>query len=218
MAGAVHVGEREQRGRQRRVLPDRQLDQSALRLRHAHGLALTAVHAVHPPLAAVAAGGVQALTAEVARAVGPHEGGDDQVTAAQTGHLRADLLDHAEELVPHTASLGGGGHLRVRPQVAAADAGGRDAYDGVGGGLDLRVGDVLDADVSGAVHDCGSHERSSLWGVGPRVVEVQGGRGARHVAGRTVRGSGVRGSGVRGCDRAPHRCPAQVRTPAHWGA
>jgi len=64
-------------------------------------LALAAVDAVQAVTAAVAAGGVQALAAEVAGVVGPGERGDHQVTGLQPGHLRADLLDDAEELMAH---------------------------------------------------------------------------------------------------------------------
>ena len=48
-------------------------------------------------------------------------------------------------------------------QVAAADAGRGDADQGVGGLLDDRVGDVLDADVAGAVHECCAHDDFPCW-------------------------------------------------------
>ena len=42
-------------------------------------------------------------------------------------------------------------------QVAAADAGGGDPHQGVGGVLDDRVGDVLDPDVACLVHERCAH-------------------------------------------------------------
>src|SRR5206468_2567583 len=51
-------------------------------------------------------------------------------------------------------------HRVVRPEVAAADAGADDADDRVGGLDDRRVGDVLDPDVAGAVHDGCAHQLS----------------------------------------------------------
>ena len=57
------------------------------------------------PLAAVAAGGLQALAAEVAGAVRPHERRHHQVAGLEAGHLGAGVLDHAEELVAHPAAV-----------------------------------------------------------------------------------------------------------------
>ena len=81
VAGAHHVGEREQRRHQRVVLADRQRDERAVGQRDAHRLALAAVDAVAAPEAAVDAGGVQPLVAEVAGAVGEGERRDDEVAA-----------------------------------------------------------------------------------------------------------------------------------------
>ena len=120
--GREHVGQRQQRRQQRRVLPDRQLHQRALRLRHPHRLTLPAVHAGRTPAAAVPARGLQALPAEVAGVVRPHERRHHDVAGLEPGHLGADVLDHAEELVPDPPALLGGRHRPVRPQVAAADA------------------------------------------------------------------------------------------------
>lgn len=75
MAGAVHIGQGEQRGQERGVLGDGQLDQRAVGLRDADRLALAAVHAVPGVEAAVAAGDLQALAAEVAGVVRPDEPG-----------------------------------------------------------------------------------------------------------------------------------------------
>ena len=133
VAGAEHVRQGEQRRQQRGVLADGQLDQRALRLRHAYGLALAAVHAVGRPQAAVPAGGLQALAAEVAGVVRPDERRDHDVAAPQPGHLGADVLDDAEELVADALALLGGRPGPVGPQVAAADAGAQHAHQRVGG-------------------------------------------------------------------------------------
>src|SRR4051794_35283019 len=61
------------------------------------------------------------------------------------------------------------GTRAVRPQVAAADAGGGDADERVGGLFDPGVGNVLDSDVAGAVHGGRSHEVGLRSGVGQEV-------------------------------------------------
>ena len=53
----------------------------------------------HAVVAAVAAGGLQSFGAEVAGVVGPYEWRDHDVAGLQRGHLRADVLHDAEELV-----------------------------------------------------------------------------------------------------------------------
>jgi hypothetical protein len=142
------------------ILADRELDQGALSLGHPHRLALTTVDPVAGPHAAVPAGGLQALLAEVASVVRPDEGSDDQVTSLEPGHLGTDVLDSAEELVPDALAVVGRGHGSIGPQVAAADAGAHDAHDRVSRLLQLRVGDVLHLDVSGTVNDGCSHGSS----------------------------------------------------------
>ena len=84
------------------------------------------------PEAAVEAGGLQALSAELAGAVGPGERSDDEVALLHRPHVGADVLDDADELVAHAAAGRAGLHLLVRPQIAAADAGAGDANEGVG--------------------------------------------------------------------------------------
>jgi hypothetical protein len=71
--------------------------------------------------------------------------------------IAADLLDGAYRFMAHALPGLARGHVVVRPQVAAADAGADDADDRIGRVEDGRVGDVLDADVAGAVHDNCSH-------------------------------------------------------------
>ena len=63
------------------------------------------------------------------------------------------LPDYGVRRVPGLRAL----HRRIRPEVAAADAGAGDADDGIGRFFDRRVGDVLDADVAGGVHHSRSH-------------------------------------------------------------
>jgi len=76
MPGAKHVGQGQQRGQQRAVGGDGQLDQRPGSLGDADSFALTAVEVV-AVLAAVAAGALQPLAAELARVVLPQEWGDD---------------------------------------------------------------------------------------------------------------------------------------------
>src|SRR5258707_1209374 len=99
----------------------------------------------------------QAAAAVLAGAVRVGEWGDDQVAGPEVLHLRPGLLDHADELVAHLTGVVGQRGGLVRPQVAAAHAADHDADDRVGGILDLRVGDVLDADVAGLVQESGAH-------------------------------------------------------------
>ena len=157
VAGAHHVGEREQRRHQLLVRSDRQHDERAVGLRDAHGFALAAVDVVEPVPAPVQALAVQPLAAEDAAAVRPEEGRDDEVAGLDRSNLGADRFDDADELVPHPAAHIRRLHRLVGPEVAAADPGAGDAHERVGRLDQVRVGDVLDTDVAGAVHECGSH-------------------------------------------------------------
>jgi hypothetical protein len=164
VAGAEHVRQGEQGRQQLGILTDGQLDQRALGLRDAYGLALAAVHAVGPPQAAVPAGGLQALAAEVAGVVRPDERRQHDVPAPQPGHLPAEVLHDAEELVPDPLALLGGRPGLVRPQVAAADARAEHADQGVGGCPQDRVGHVLHAHVTGTVDQGCTHESLPSFG------------------------------------------------------
>ncbi|BAS10889.1 hypothetical protein AHiyo4_43110 [Arthrobacter sp. Hiyo4] len=79
VAGAVDVGEGQQRRQQLAVPTHRDLDQGAVGERDADGLGLGAADSVRGPEPAVAAGGLQAFAAEDAGTVGPGERGDDEV-------------------------------------------------------------------------------------------------------------------------------------------
>ena len=134
--------------------------------KNGHRFALPAVDAVGAVPASVQTGRVQPRAAEDAGAVGPEEGRDDEVPGLERPDVAADGLDDADELVPHAAPGLLRRHRLVRPEVAAADRGAGDAHERVAGLVQPGVGDVLDADVAGAVHDCGFHADTEA---GPRV-------------------------------------------------
>ena len=127
VARSHHVREREQRRHQRVVVAHRQDDERSVRLRDAHRFALAAVELSAAPAAAVEAGGLQSLPAELAGAVGPGERRDDEVARLDGADLGADVLDDADELVAHARARVARLHRLVRPEVAAADAGAGDA-------------------------------------------------------------------------------------------
>jgi hypothetical protein len=137
--------------------PTRQDDERSVRLGDAHRFALASVDAVARPPATVEARGLQAVLAEHAGAVRPRERGDDEVAPLDRAHARADGFDEADELVPHAAPGLGVLHRLVGPEVAAADAGARDGDERVGRLDQVGVGDVLDPNVAGAVHDSCAH-------------------------------------------------------------
>ncbi len=155
VAGAIDISQGQQGWQQRGVLTGRQLDQGAGRLRHPDrfGLGL----AEEP---AIGAGGLHALAAELAGVVLVGEGGHDQVAALETGHLRAEFLDGAHELMAHGGAMLGGWHAVVRVQVAAADTAAHYPHDRVGGLLQHRVGHVLNPHIAGTVHQGCPHEES----------------------------------------------------------
>ena len=100
---------------------------------------------------------MQPFPAEDAGAVGPHERRDDEVAGLHGSNLVADSLDGSNELVPHRTTGLGRLHRLVRPEVAAADRGARHGDKGVSRLDKVRVGDVLDANVAGAVHEGCTH-------------------------------------------------------------
>ena len=157
VAGAHHVREGQKRRHQRVVLSDRQDDERSVGLRDAHGFALSAVELGSAPEAAMEARGVQPLLAEDAGAVGPCERCDDEVAGLHGAYVGAYGVDEADELVAHPPAGLVRLHLVVRPEVAAADAGAGNAEKRIGWLRDPGVGDVLDADVAGAVHDSCFH-------------------------------------------------------------
>ena len=157
VAGAHHVGEREQRRHQRVVRADRQHDQRAVCLRDAHGFALAAVDVVQAVPAAVQTLALQPLAAEDAAAVRPEEGRDDEVAGLDGRDVGADGFDDADELMAHPAAGVVVRHRLVRPEVAAADRGAGDAHERVRRLDQPRIRDVLDTDIAGSVHHCCAH-------------------------------------------------------------
>ena len=133
------------------VLADRQREQRPVGQRHAHGLGLRGAGGKTVEEASVDTGRLESLVAEGARAVGEREGHHDQVAALDCAHIGADVLDDPDRLVAHRPAGLGGLQVGVRPQVAAADAGARDADDRVGRLEDGGIREVLDAD---AVTSC----------------------------------------------------------------
>ena len=160
MARAENVGQREQRRNQRRVLRDGQLHQGAVGKRDPHGLRLAALigDAVPEPGLLVGARSMQPLDAESAGVVGDRERRHHQVAPAQRRDVRTDVLDDTDELVPHPRRTMGRIHRVIRMQIRTADAAGRHPDQRVGGQFDAGVGDVLDADVAGAVHEGRAHD------------------------------------------------------------
>jgi hypothetical protein len=161
VAGRKHVREGQQARQQLGVLGDRRPHQRPGGLRHAGRLGLGGGE--EPTLRAR---GVQALSAGLARVVGVGERRDHDVTDRQPGHVAAELLDDAHELVAHGLALVTGRGGAVGVQVGAADARPQHADDGIRGLLDRGVGDVLDADVAGAVQQGGSHVGAFARGAG----------------------------------------------------
>ena len=89
-------------------------------------------------------------------------GRDDEVAGLDRAHVGADCLDDADELVPHPPAGLARLHRLVRPEIAAADRGAGDADERVGRLDEVGVGDVLDPDVAGAVHDGCAHPAAHL--------------------------------------------------------
>jgi hypothetical protein len=81
------------------VFADGQLDQRSLRLRHPDGLTLATVHIAYGPQTAVPTRGLQTLGAEITGVVGPDERREHHVAGLEPGHVCANVLRDAEELV-----------------------------------------------------------------------------------------------------------------------
>ena len=147
-AGAVDVGEGQQRGEQALVagLGDAgDGDQGAVGERDAHGLGLRAAgpEGLVVPEPAVDARGLEARATELTDSTRDREGCDHEVARRDGGDVGTDLLDHADQLVPDRAAVCGDRRGVVRVQVAAAHAGAGHAHQRVGGLLELRSGAVI---------------------------------------------------------------------------
>jgi hypothetical protein len=99
---------------------------------------------------------------------------DDQVALLYLRDLRSDVLDDAYGLVAHRLAGLAWLHLMVRMEIAAADAGAGDADQRVGRLDDRGVGDVLDADVSGLVHNGCAHGSLPPVCGGPQFISSAG--------------------------------------------
>ena len=83
---------------------------------------------------------------------------DHEVAGRERGDLAADLLDHADHLVPDGVARRDVVLAAVGPQVRAADAAGGHLDDGVGGRVDGGLRALLEADVAGCVDGGGAHD------------------------------------------------------------
>ena len=143
---------------------------------HAHELGLatvlaatelpTAFHAVVDPAALA----VEALAAEGLAAHGHAVAGFEGV------HALPHLLDNAHELVAEHRIGHGARHGAVNDvQVARADGRARDADNCVGWGLQLRLGAIIERDMSAAVVYQGFHETSLRMLALHKLVDALGG-------------------------------------------
>ena len=94
--------------------------------------------------------------ADLALATGNTEGPDDEVSGLDGCDGLANLDDGTDVLVSH-ALLVDRLKAAVRPQVRAADTGGRQLDDGVRGLEDGRHRHLIDGDIAGFMHDNSAH-------------------------------------------------------------
>ena len=159
VAGQVDVGQGQQRRHERLVGARGDDDRGAVGLRDAQLLGLGRGRGAVEE-AAVDAGGRDAVAAERAGAVRPGERDDDGVADAR-GCATSSPICSTTPIAswPMRRPSGVSPEVVVRVQVGPAHAGVGDADDRVGRLLDDGVGDLLDADVSGPVHDGGEHQQ-----------------------------------------------------------
>jgi hypothetical protein len=125
-------------------------------------LTLAAVDVAPAVATAMQALALQPLAAEHARSVRPEERRQHQIPGLHCAHLGADSIDDADELMSHTATGVVAGHRLVRPKIATADGGARHPHERVGRLDQVGVGNALDADVAGAVHQRRAHSWTSF--------------------------------------------------------
>ena len=162
VAGAHHVGEGEKRQHGLvRMTEARDLHERAACQWNANRFALPAVDTTVPERAAVDALRRNPGEAVRTRSVAVGERRDDEIAPGDAAHLRPEILDDADELVPDRAEF-----VRrvaaVIPEVRAADAAHDDAHDGVGRCGDDGIGSVTDVDPVWSAEDGSFH-------VAPRV-------------------------------------------------
>jgi hypothetical protein len=167
VAGGHDVREGEQRGQRLvGVTGARDADEPAVGQRHADRLALSTV-TVGRIDAAVDARRRDPVAAVRARVVAIHERCDDEIALADLLDLGADLFDDADELMADRSGL----ERRVaaiEPKVRAADAGQRDAHDGIGGLAQAGIRPVAGLDATRPVEDRCTHD-STLPPIGAPV-------------------------------------------------
>jgi len=157
VAGAHHIGKREQRRHEFVVRTDRQDHECPLGLRNTHRFALTAVDVVAAVSAAMETGALQPFAAEGTGSIRPEERRDDEVADLDGLHVGADRLDDTDELVPHSPAGIVVRHRLVRPEIATADRGARDLNERIGRVDQPGVRNILDANIAGSVHEGGAH-------------------------------------------------------------
>ena len=131
-------------------------DEGAAGQRDTDRLALAAVDVAVAEVAACEAGDGRPVQAVRTGHVAVDERGDHQVTLADSPHLSAGLLDHADELMPDRP-----GCVRrlapVVPQVRPAYAAQHHPHDGVGRLLDHRIRPLSGLDCPRPVEYRSSH-------------------------------------------------------------
>src|SRR6202012_2776013 len=106
--------------------------------------------------------GLDPVAAVRARVVACEEGSDHELAGLDRGDVTTDGLDDAAIFVAERGGLGHGGKAAVLPEIRAADTGGGDADDRIGGSDDLRLGNVLRPHITGAIDDTSSHKAFSF--------------------------------------------------------
>ena len=157
MAGPHYVGQGQQRGHEHILLADRERVEGAVRLRDSKRLGLSPADIGRTEEAAVDAGGLEAFLAEQAASVGIGERHHHHLPSPDRADLASDILDDSDRLVAHRPPARSFREVVIRPQVAPADAGPGDPDQSVGRFPDRRIGDGLDPDVVGLVHDRCAH-------------------------------------------------------------
>ncbi len=119
--------------------------------------------------------------ADLAGVVRREKRADHKLARLDEVHVGAHRLDDADVLVADWAWLAHRVDSPIRPQIRAADAGGRYPDDGIGGIDDRGVVALLDSNIAGCINDRSAHGRSSGWASmasGP-VNQVLSARGYR---------------------------------------
>ena len=160
VAGAHDVGQGQQRGH--RLVGEvgaGNLDQGAVGLRHPDELGLAAVSSPPPPKKPPWMQAVWKPASQFLQMPSLQENGEMTKSPTDSRDVGADLVDHADELVPDRA-VRVVRDAAVEPQVRAADAGQDHAHDRVGRRDDGGLGTVLDRDRPLALEDGCLHDSS----------------------------------------------------------